>query len=113
MHVGIDEAWDDGASLQIDRPRRATRQFSNLLVTAEREDPSVAYRKRASRREWRIDDQNLAVHKDGVGRLSRGRSCKRNAEDGRQRSCYEPLAHDSPPRRSPSPDGGEHTTPPS
>ena len=28
-------------------------------------------------------------------------------------AAYEPLAHDSPPRRSPSPDGGEHTTPPS
>ena len=44
MDVGIDQARDDGASLEIDRPRRATRQFSNVLVTAERKDPAVAYR---------------------------------------------------------------------
>ena len=104
MHVRIDEAWNDGASLQIDRARRGDRRVCGF---PRRCQPRGSFpRVRQARCAWRTGASTVRILP--LTRMVSGAcadaGCRgRNDEDGGQRGSHEPLAHESPPRRSRSP----------
>ena len=87
MNVRIDQAWNDGAALQIDHLRARPRGFADIGCGANRENSSVVNRQRFADGKFAIDRQDLSVDKDGVRSLCpRGR----DAQKEKYRYAYRP-----------------------
>src|SRR5580692_10493143 len=77
----VDEAWDDGCTLDVDDFRVRTCVASQLRARAARDDTTIVDRERFDDTEVRVDGQNLAVRDDGVGLLLRKRRSARDRSE--------------------------------
>src|SRR5262249_5866590 len=84
VHVGIDQARDNGAAAEIDNPGGRPRGVGVFGGWADRRDVAVAYRQRFSRRRVLVEYDDLAVDERRFGGL-RGdprSECGRQGQDG-------------------------------
>ncbi len=85
--MGIDQAGNDGAAAEIDDAGRRTGQRANVGRAADGGDFSIAHRQGLCGR--RVIDDDLAVEKDGVGKLGlRGRYAGQQTEQRTRRGPY-------------------------
>src|SRR5947207_6902906 len=86
MDVGIDQPRDNSTAAEIDDAGRGTGQRANV-VRADRDDFAITHRQGLRGR--RVINDDLAVEKDGVGKLGlRGRYAGQQTEQRARRGPY-------------------------